>query len=134
MKQIFALFLMLSLTAFAGDKTTQDHKAHKHDHNVQTNQASCELKEGEAHASINLPTIQCGMCVKTITKALNEVEGVGEAKVDLEGKTAHVHFADNKLKASDLETAVTAAGYDANEKKRDEKAHAKLPMCCQSER
>lgn len=29
---------------------------------------------------------------------------------------------------------IAAAGYDANETKRDENAHAKLPLCCQSKR
>lgn len=134
MKQILSILLMSSLVAFAGDKDKHDHSGHKHDQEGQTHQNECELKEGEAHTKINLPTIQCGMCVKTVTKALNAVEGVNMAMVDLEQKSAHIHYADTKVKITNLENAVSAAGYDANETKRDEKAHAKLPKCCQSAR
>jgi copper chaperone CopZ len=134
MKQITVLILMLSLAAFAGDKDKDKHDHSGHDHDGQTSQMKCELKDGEAHALISLPTIQCNMCVKTITKALDNVEGVKMANVDLKAKSAHVHFADNKIKVNNLENAISTAGYDANEKKRDEKAHAKLPQCCRSER
>jgi copper chaperone CopZ len=136
MKRITAILLMLSLAAFAGDKDKHDHdhSGHKHDHDGHAHKTECELKDGEAHASIQLSTIQCGMCVKTVTKALNSVEGVNMAKVDLEQKSAHVHFADKELKVANLENAISAAGYDANDTKRNEKAHAKLPKCCQSER
>ena len=30
-----------------------------------------------------------------------------------------------------IEKAIAAAGYDANETKRDKKAYARLPKCCQ---
>ena len=39
---------------------------------------------------------------------------------------AHVNFDPKKVKKADIDKAIAASGYDANDVKRDEKAHAKL--------
>jgi len=79
---------------------------------------------------ISLPTIQCGMCVRTIEKALNKLNGVINAEVDFENKKTVVTYDDKKTSLSKLEKAITKAGYDANNKKADTKAYEKLHDCC----
>ncbi len=83
-----------------------------------------------AVATIQVPTIQCSMCVKTITKALSGVEGVKDAAVDLDGKTTTVTFDSKKTDVKKLERVIANAGYDANETKRDPKAYEQLSPCC----
>ncbi len=84
----------------------------------------------EKTVEITLPSIQCGMCVKTIKKALGKVEGVIESKVDLENKKVSVTFDDSKTSLEKLEEAITSAGYDADDKLSDAEAYDKLSPCC----
>jgi periplasmic mercuric ion binding protein len=88
----------------------------------------------KGHAMIMLPTMQCDTCVKTIKAAVEKVQGVDSVSIDLKMKMAHVHFDPAKTSQENIEKAIAAAGYDANNVKRDEKAHALLPKCCQSKR
>ena len=92
------------------------------------------MMNGDGHSMISVPTIQCSSCVKTITAALDKVDGVEKVNIDLEKKVAHVNYDPKKVKLNDIEKAIAAAGYDANDVKRDEEAHSKLMPCCQSER
>lgn len=80
--------------------------------------------------TISVPTIQCGMCVKSITKALTALEGVAAAEVDLDEKTTTVKFDAKKTDLKKLEQTIADIGYDANDTKRDPKAYEKLSPCC----
>ncbi len=79
---------------------------------------------------ISLPSIQCGTCVKTLKKALGKVEGIIESKVDLKNKTVIIIFEDSKTNSEKIEAAITAAGYDANDKSANADAYEKLSPCC----
>lgn len=83
--------------------------------------------------TVNVPTIQCGTCKKNITKALNNLDGVTSVKIDMKKKTAAVTFDDSKTNAGAIEDAITAAGYDANDKKADHDAYERLDDCCKVE-
>lgn len=131
MKNLIVLFLMLSVAAFAGEKKSTDKataQKNKMGHSAEM------MKSGPGHAMISVPTLQCNNCVNTVTAAVKKVDGVESVKVDLDKKIAHVNFDAKKVKVADIEKAIAAAGYDANKVKRDEKAHAKLPQCCQSKK
>jgi copper chaperone CopZ len=84
-----------------------------------------------AHATVSLPTLRCTTCVETIQSALAKAPGVQSVTVDLKAKTARVAFDSLKTSLPKIEKAIAAIGYDANQTKRDEKAHAGLPGCCQ---
>ena len=59
----------------------------------------------------------CASCVTTIEKSLSKLSGVAKAQVNLGTETASIEYDSNKLKLTDLEKAVTDAGYDViNEK------------------
>ncbi|HEY4613259.1 MAG TPA: heavy-metal-associated domain-containing protein [Bacteroidota bacterium] len=81
-------------------------------------------------ASIKVETAVCGDCGSTITDALKKVEGVQEASVDNEKKTATVQFLPAKVDLKRLETAIADAGYNANDTKRNPEAYEKLEECC----
>ena len=61
--------------------------------------------------TLNLPTMNCGMCPITVKKALNKVKGVTKAEVSLEHKQAVVTFEDTQTSAGKLIEATTHAGY-----------------------
>ena len=63
---------------------------------------------------------------------MNKVDGVTDVKVDLDTKTATVEFDNSKTTLSDLEKAITMAGYDANDKAADPDAYDKLDKCCKA--
>ena len=84
-----------------------------------------------AQAEISLPTIQCGKCTGIVEEALKAVEGVSLAKVDLSKKIASVSFDENQVKLIDLEKAIAAEGYSANNTLRDAEAYQALDKCCQ---
>jgi copper ion binding protein len=83
-----------------------------------------------AQADIKVPTIQCESCVKNVKTALQELEGVKTASVDLKTKVAQVSFDPASLTLADLENAIAKAGYDANDTKRDSLAYEDLDACC----
>ena len=91
---------------------------------------SCATKTEAKVAEIKLPTMQCGACVKTISKALEKTEGVKTVNVDLKQKLATVTYLSDRTDLTSLEQAVARAGYDANSTKCDPEAYAALPDCC----
>jgi len=84
----------------------------------------------EKTAEISLPTIQCGSCVRTIEKALGKLDGITNIDIDVENKKATISFDESKTNISSIEDAISAAGYDANDKKADPTAYSKLHTCC----
>jgi copper ion binding protein len=50
--------------------------------------------------------ITCGHCVKAVTNAITEVDGVKEVEVSLEKKSATVTFDDSKTSAENIKKAV----------------------------
>jgi mercuric ion binding protein len=95
------------------------------------NQDDSTKQTRKGHAMISLPTMQCATCVETIQKAVEKVEGVQSIHIDLKTKMAHVSFDSGKTSLEKIEKAIAAVGYDANKTRRDEKAYAGLPKCCQ---
>ena len=82
------------------------------------------------NATVNIPTIQCGMCQKTIEIGLNKVPGVTHSAVDLETKITKVIFYKGKTDLSKIEKAISGLGYQANETLADPMAYEGLPGCC----
>jgi mercuric ion binding protein len=93
--------------------------------------SACKKPEPQPDtAIIQAKSMVCGTCVSTITKAVNKVEGVKGVEVDLKAKTVQVKYMPGQTDLKTIETAISNAGYDANDRKRDPDAYAKLPSCC----
>ncbi len=66
--------------------------------------------------TLELQNMTCAMCKFTIKKALQGVDGVAEASVDYDTKTAKVIFSPQKTNVDALIKATTDAGYPATER------------------
>ncbi len=75
----------------------------------------------------------CEMCQYTIEKDMAFEKGVKSALLDLDTKILTVAFNAKKTDPSKIRQRITLIGYDADSLLRDEKAHAKLSFCCQSD-
>ena len=80
--------------------------------------------------TINLPSLQCGMCKQRIEKKLKGMKGLKSVTVDVDTKTATVEYDPEKLTLAKIERAISKTGYDANDIKADQKAQNKLHACC----
>lgn len=73
----------------------------------------------------------CGMCKKTIEKAVNAVDGVTKAVWDVDKKKIDVSFDDSKTDEMAIHHAIAASGYDTEKVSGDLNAYKNLPGCCQ---
>ena len=92
--------------------------------------SGCQKKQETETTVIKANSMVCGSCVKTIERAVNHVEGVTGVHADLKTKTVEVKYIPTQTNVGAIETAITNAGYDANDKKRNPEAYEKLDKCC----
>ena len=90
----------------------------------------CRPKEPVETTSIKASSMVCGKCAKTIEKAVYRVEGVKEVGVDVEAKTVRVVYVPARTNVQKIEMAISDAGYDANDRKRNPDTYEKLEACC----
>lgn len=67
--------------------------------------------------TLELPTMNCPVCPITVTKSLEQVDGVTDVEVLYEKKLAQVGFDDESTDIQTLIDATTNAGYPSNLKK-----------------
>lgn len=60
---------------------------------------------------LDVQNMTCAVCPVTVKKALENVTGVAEAKIDFEYKTATVKFDPDKARIAELIKATANAGY-----------------------
>lgn len=60
---------------------------------------------------LSVPGMNCPMCPITVRKALERVEGVEQAQVDYERRTATIFYDDKKVDVIKLTQATKDAGY-----------------------
>ena len=80
--------------------------------------------------TVNTPTIQCGMCQKTIEVGLKKISGVNNSTVDLATKKTKVIYDIEKTDIKSIEKAISNLGYQANEQLADPTSYESLPACC----
>jgi len=91
---------------------------------------SCAASTASDTMAIKTPTIQCSMCKQTIESNLSSLNGVKSATVDLINYQTVIQYNPNRLNLTDLETAISQIGYQANGVKADSIAYEKLHLCC----
>jgi copper chaperone CopZ len=72
---------------------------------------------GNKKAEMTVAGMACAGCSGAVEKALQSLDGVSNARVDLAKKTAFVEFDPDKLGLDDLKKAVIGAGYKVAEGK-----------------
>ena len=93
--------------------------------------AGCARHEKELETTVvKAQSMVCGSCAKTVQDAVAKVDGVKEVNVDIKAKTVQVKFVSEVTNLGNIEKAITDAGYDANDRKRNAEAYEKLDKCC----
>lgn len=64
--------------------------------------------------TLNIGGMTCGGCVSSVTKVLENLNGVEKAEVNLENANAVITFDDGKIQTAALIEAVEDAGFDAS--------------------
>ena len=75
---------------------------------------------------------QCEMCKERIEEEMQFTKGVTAANLDVESQILTITFKSKKTNLDKIKRAISLIGYDADEILSDEKAHDKLPKCCQN--
>ncbi|WP_034043594.1 heavy-metal-associated domain-containing protein [Wocania ichthyoenteri] len=100
----------------------------------ETTETKTEVSKDMAMADISFGVRgNCGMCKKTIEKAVNKVEGVANATWDVDKKKIDVSFDDAKTDEMAIHNAIAASGYDTEKVSGNEEAYSNLPGCCKYE-
>ncbi len=73
----------------------------------------------------------CGMCKDRIEGDLAFERGVRKVELDSETKIVSIEFRKKSNSKEKLKKAITKIGYDADDMPADQKAHDRLPACCQ---
>jgi len=106
----------------------------KNETKQETTETKMEVSKDMAMADISFGVRgNCGMCKKTIEKAVNKVEGVASANWDVDKKKIDVAFDDTKTDAMAIHNAIAASGYDTEKVAGNEEAYSNLPGCCKYE-
>ena len=75
------------------------------------NQAQIIVPESAQKVSLAVDNMTCSTCGPTVRRALQQVDGVYKATVDLKAHTATVYFDPTKTEVPALTQATTDAGY-----------------------
>ncbi|MGB5419732.1 heavy-metal-associated domain-containing protein [Algibacter sp.] len=104
----------------------------KNETKQETTETKTEVSKDMAMADMSFGVRgNCGMCKKTIEKAVNKVEGVASANWDVNKKKIDVFFDNSKTDAMAIHNAIAASGYDTEKVAGSEEAYKNLPGCCQ---
>ena len=63
--------------------------------------------------TLNIGGMTCGGCVKSVTRILENTQGVAKAEVSLDNKNAVIEFDSAKTNPEALIEAIEDGGYDA---------------------
>jgi copper chaperone CopZ len=72
----------------------------------------------------------CGMCKRTIEKAVNNIEGIANVNWDKNKKKIDVSFNKAKTNEMAIHKAIAASGYDTDKVLGSEESYKGLPGCC----
>ena len=75
------------------------------------NQMRIVVPESAQKVSLAVSNMTCSTCGPTVRRALQHVDGVYKATVDLKAHTATVYFNPTKTEVTSLTQATTDAGY-----------------------
>ncbi|RPD90401.1 copper chaperone [Neisseria weixii] len=64
--------------------------------------------------TLNVKGMTCGGCVKSVTRILENTDGVAKAEVSLENKSAVIEFDATKTNVDALIEAIEDGGFDAS--------------------
>lgn len=99
-----------------------------------TNAQQNAEKDNEKFAEVKIKTTsKCNMCKERIETDLALAKGVNEVTLDLEENIVTVKYRKDKTDEDRIRKALTKIGYDADDMPAGQKAHDRLPACCQKD-
>jgi hypothetical protein len=87
-------------------------------------------KKDMVHFEVKLSVIKSDRCEGAIESALSSDKGIVDYHVDIINRIIHLYYDKSKTSKDNIEKLVSDAGFDANEKKANPDAVAKLPDEC----
>lgn len=87
---------------------------------------------GKAYVEIQTSAV-CGTCKAIIEKAIEGVDGVKLADLDLETSVVSVKYDAEKTNPEAIRTIIIQSGYAADTLPANKEAYEKLPACCKSD-
>ncbi len=87
-------------------------------------------QSGEKEVKIKTSAI-CEMCKERLERNLGLSKGVKYANLNLDDKVMTSKYNPKKTDVASIKETIVNTGYDANDVVADQKAHDKLPKCCQ---
>jgi len=88
-----------------------------------------QLRENEETRTLKVEGMHCASCVSSVESALNSIDGVTKASVNLATETAQVTFEPDKVRFSDFVTAIENVGYEVvREESEDVKSRGDAEM------
>lgn len=95
-------------------------------------QSSVMAEKKKEVKEINIQTSAvCGMCEERLEHNMKFEKGVTFVDLDPETKKLLIKYRADKTDPDKLRKAISKIGYDADDVLADQKAHDKLPKCCQ---
>ena len=79
-----------------------------------------------------LTSAVCDMCKGKIEKQVNKLDGIVSLELDVPTKVLTVTYHNENITVNDIKTAITKAGYSADEMPADKEAFNNLPKCCKN--
>lgn len=76
---------------------------------------------------------KCNDCKERLEHDMAFEKGVKAVELDSETKVLTIVYKNNKTTEEKLKIAITKIGYDADDMPADQKAHDRLPACCQKD-
>jgi mercuric ion binding protein len=99
--------------------------------------AALQINAQDSKIKIDTVSIQtsakCNDCKERLEHDMAFEKGVKAVELDSETKVLTIVYKNNKTTVEKLRIAVTEIGYDADEMPADQKAHDRLPACCQKD-
>ena len=83
-------------------------------------------------AVIKTPTVLCEDCQLRLEEYLRREPGISSIKVDYKKKITTITYLTDRNNIEQLKTAISNAGFDADDVAADEDAFKKLPKCCRT--
>ncbi|KAF0236930.1 MAG: Cu2+-exporting [Prolixibacteraceae bacterium] len=99
MKNLFYLFIILVfISCRSGNKNIKEEKTGAQPEQV-------------VETTIHIGGMHCDMCVTSVTKGVNELEGIESVVVSMNDSTAVVSFNANEIELAQIEKAIELRGY-----------------------
>ncbi len=77
--------------------------------------------------------MKCDDCGYNIDTSIRKVKGIKKVQINPEKNTVEVTYRPDKTTPDEIRTALSKAGFDADDVKADSAAYAKLDSCCKKD-